>query len=101
MLQTRTRLGAAAGPADANDGEAIADVDVVRSGGLLQLRCFSFSGLLECHSNGRQVCCALQVFCEPQDQRAMQTLGHHKLLLQLSDLNDKQVLGLSVPQPSL
>ncbi len=47
-------------------------------------------GLLGCHSNGRQVCCALQIFWEPQDPRAMQTLGHQKLLLQLSDLIGRQ-----------
>ena len=54
---TRTRLGAAARPADVDDGEAIAGVDVVReslrAGGLSQLQCFSCSGLLGRHSNGR------------------------------------------------
>ena len=54
---TRTRLGAAARPADADDGEAIAGVDAVReslrAGGLSQLQCFPCSSLLERHSNGR------------------------------------------------
>ena len=54
---TRTRLGAAARLADADAGEAIAGVDVVReslrAGGLSQLQCFSCSGLLGRHSNGR------------------------------------------------
>ncbi len=56
----RTRLGADAGPADASDGEANADVDIVgvrgsdhsvslRGGGLLQLRCFSSTDLALTH----------------------------------------------------
>ena len=31
----------------------------------------------------------------------MQTLGHHKLLLQLSDVTGRQTPGLSIPEPSL
>ena len=31
----------------------------------------------------------------------MKTLGHHKLLLQLSDVTGRQTPGLSIPQPSL
>ena len=50
---TRTRLEADARPTDADEGEAIVDVDnrgadseSLRGGGLLMLRYFSWSGLL-------------------------------------------------------
>ena len=44
---------------------------------------FSCSGLHGRHSNGHQECYALQIFCEPLDQRVMQSLGHHQLRCRL------------------
>ena len=58
---------------------ASADSESLRCGGLLQLQCFFCSGLLGRHSNEHQQCCALQIFCEPLDQRVMQSLCHHQL----------------------